>query len=111
MVALKLAISLLQDYQKLRERGDKDNGRIRAILIRFAKEILSSRPPIYPSPDFIEETISAINTCWAGKIDKLELVKVADKSLGYNGLGTKMTPKEIDKMFSAIVTYLEGGKE
>jgi hypothetical protein len=45
------------------------------------------------------------------KIDKLELIKVADKSLGYNGLGTKMTPKEIDKMFSAIVTYLEGGKE
>ncbi len=42
-----------------------------------------------------------------GKVDKLELVKVADKSLGYNGLGTKMTPKEIDKMFSAIVTYLQ----
>jgi hypothetical protein len=46
-----------------------------------------------------------------GKVDKLELIKIADKSLGYNGLGTKMTPKEIDKMFSAIVTYLEGGKE
>jgi len=58
--ALSFAISLIQDYQKLR-----------------------------------------------GKVDKLELVKVADKSLGYNGLGTKMTPKEIDKMFQAIVTYLQ----
>lgn len=58
--ALTFAISLIQDYQKLR-----------------------------------------------GKVDKLELIKIADKSLGYNGLGTKMTPKEIDKMFSAIVTYLQ----
>jgi hypothetical protein len=58
----KIIISLIQDYQKLRERGNKDNGRIRAILIRFAKEILSSRPPLYPSPEFIEETITAIVT-------------------------------------------------
>ena len=44
------------------------------------------------------------------RIDRLELIKVADKSLGYNGLGTKMTPGEIDKVFSAIVNYLRGEK-
>jgi len=39
---------------------------------------------------------------------KLELIKIADKSLGYNGLGTKMTPKEINIIFDAIIKYLGG---